>query len=32
LEKEQGDTTLAAKLNKVRAFEGGFGEEDAVVG
>lgn len=32
LEEEEGDAALGAELDEVGAFEGGFGEEDAVVG
>ena len=32
MEEEEGDTALGAELDEVCAFEGGFGEEDAVVG
>ena len=31
LEEDEGYTTLGAELDEVRAFEGGFREEDAVV-
>lgn len=32
LEEDEGDAALGAELDEVCAFEGGFGEEDAVVG